>query len=248
MIGVWLVVDPDRERELRRRRLGARDRRHRGRLRAARGGLDAPPRARRGPRHDLGRAARDVPPRPARRQGGGRALPGAAAALGAARRTAPSSSSSRRRRRSSLVFSLPFAFVAADDGRDDVARVGGRGARARLDRGRDDGRHRSSPSGRATPRNKGKTARNGLWGWSRHPNYFFEWLHWVAWAVIALSSPYGWVAIVVPVLPARAALQGDRDPARPRRSRSAAAATTTGATRRRCSVFVPLPPKRSRAA
>ena len=62
------------------------------------------------------------------------------------------------------------------------------------------------------PANKGKTARNGLWGWSRHPNYFFEWLHWVAWAVIALSSPYGWVAIVVPVLPARAALQGDGDP------------------------------------
>jgi steroid 5-alpha reductase family enzyme len=39
----------------------------------------------------------------------------------------------------------------------------------------------------------------GLWNLSRHPNYFFEWLHWVAWAVIALGSPTGWVALVVPV-------------------------------------------------
>ena len=29
---------------------------------------------------------------------------------------------------------------------------------------------------RKNPENKGKTARGGLWGWSRHPNYFFEWV------------------------------------------------------------------------
>lgn len=28
----------------------------------------------------------------------------------------------------------------------------------------------------------------GLWRWSRHPNYFFEWLFWCAWPVIALST------------------------------------------------------------
>lgn len=27
--------------------------------------------------------------------------------------------------------------------------------------------------------------RTGLWKYSRHPNYFFEWLTWVAWAVLA---------------------------------------------------------------
>ncbi len=28
----------------------------------------------------------------------------------------------------------------------------------------------------------------GLWRWSRHPNYFFEWLYWCAWPVMALST------------------------------------------------------------
>ena len=40
---------------------------------------------------------------------------------------------------------------------------------------------------KADPANKGRTCRVGLWSVSRHPNYFFEWLHWVAWAVIELK-------------------------------------------------------------
>jgi steroid 5-alpha reductase family enzyme len=52
---------------------------------------------------------------------------------------------------------------------------------------------------RADPANAGKTCRAGLWNLSRHPNYFFEWLHWVGWSVIALGSPTGWVALFVPV-------------------------------------------------
>jgi steroid 5-alpha reductase family enzyme len=43
----------------------------------------------------------------------------------------------------------------------------------------------------------------GLWQWSRHPNYFFEWLLWVAYPVIAVDfagyNPYGWLAIPAPV-------------------------------------------------
>ena len=50
------------------------------------------------------------------------------------------------------------------------------------------------------PRNKGKTCQLGLWNYSRHPNYFFEWLIWMAWFVFALGSPYGWVAVICPVL------------------------------------------------
>lgn len=44
----------------------------------------------------------------------------------------------------------------------------------------------------------------GLWAWSRHPNYFFEWLGWCAWAVVAAdlsgSWPWGWAATVAPIL------------------------------------------------
>jgi len=40
----------------------------------------------------------------------------------------------------------------------------------------------------------------GLWRYSRHPNYFFEIVTWVGFAVAALALPFGWVAIVCPVL------------------------------------------------
>jgi len=32
----------------------------------------------------------------------------------------------------------------------------------------------------------------GLWGLSRHPNYFFEWLGWCAYALIAIGPDAGW--------------------------------------------------------
>lgn len=50
------------------------------------------------------------------------------------------------------------------------------------------------------PANRGKTCQMGLWNYSRHPNYFFEWLIWIAWFVFALASPYGWIAVICPLL------------------------------------------------
>lgn len=41
---------------------------------------------------------------------------------------------------------------------------------------------------RSRPENKGQTCRDGLWGWSRHPNYFFEWLLWCAYPVAAIGT------------------------------------------------------------
>lgn len=39
----------------------------------------------------------------------------------------------------------------------------------------------------------------GLWAWSRHPNYFFEWLMWIAFALLAVGpSLAGWLAIAGP--------------------------------------------------
>jgi len=42
----------------------------------------------------------------------------------------------------------------------------------------------------------------GLWSWSRHPNYFFEWFGWLAYPLMAIGLtgawPWGWVALSGP--------------------------------------------------
>jgi steroid 5-alpha reductase family enzyme len=45
---------------------------------------------------------------------------------------------------------------------------------------------------RDNPANKGQVCNAGLWRWSRHPNYFFEWFCWLAYPVIGLSLDYPW--------------------------------------------------------
>jgi steroid 5-alpha reductase family enzyme len=44
---------------------------------------------------------------------------------------------------------------------------------------------------RAKTWNHDRVCREGLWYFSRHPNYFFEWLHWWAYVVMAIGAP-GW--------------------------------------------------------
>jgi steroid 5-alpha reductase family enzyme len=53
---------------------------------------------------------------------------------------------------------------------------------------------------RANLENKGKICELGLWNYSRHPNYFFEWLVWVGFFVFALGSPLGCATIYCPAL------------------------------------------------
>ena len=50
------------------------------------------------------------------------------------------------------------------------------------------------------PANRGGVCDVGLWRYSRHPNYFFEWLVWIAYALFALPAPYGWIALAMPLL------------------------------------------------
>jgi steroid 5-alpha reductase family enzyme len=45
---------------------------------------------------------------------------------------------------------------------------------------------------RENPANKDRVCDAGLWRWSRHPNYFFEWFGWLAYPVIGLSFDYPW--------------------------------------------------------
>lgn len=53
---------------------------------------------------------------------------------------------------------------------------------------------------KSDPRNRGQVCRSGLWNYSRHPNYFFEWLIWVSFFLMALPAPHGWFAAVSPVI------------------------------------------------
>ncbi len=56
---------------------------------------------------------------------------------------------------------------------------------------------------RSDPSNRGKVCDEGLWAYSRHPNYFFEWLVWLAYVAIAIDPgggyPWGFAALVAPV-------------------------------------------------
>ena len=52
---------------------------------------------------------------------------------------------------------------------------------------------------RSRPENRGHTMRSGLWRYSRHPNYFFEWLHWFAYVLLAVGSPIAWLAWAGPL-------------------------------------------------
>ena len=57
---------------------------------------------------------------------------------------------------------------------------------------------------RADPANRGTICDAGLWGFSRHPNYFFEWLGWLAYPLIAIdlsgAYPWGWGALAGPAM------------------------------------------------
>jgi steroid 5-alpha reductase family enzyme len=52
------------------------------------------------------------------------------------------------------------------------------------------------------PAHAGQVCNVGLWRWSRHPNYFFEWLGWLAYPAIALSAayPWGWASLAAPAI------------------------------------------------
>jgi steroid 5-alpha reductase family enzyme len=54
---------------------------------------------------------------------------------------------------------------------------------------------------RQTAAHQGQVCDAGLWRWSRHPNYFFQWMGWLAYPLIAISPDYGWgsASLLAPV-------------------------------------------------
>jgi len=53
---------------------------------------------------------------------------------------------------------------------------------------------------RSDPNSKGRVCKRGLWRYSRHPNYFFEWIHWWAYVAFGALGPYGWATLGGPAL------------------------------------------------
>lgn len=92
---------------------------------------------------------------------------------------------------------------------------------------------------------KGQVCDVGLWSWSRHPNYFFEWCVWFGYAIHGLAFwPYGAIAIVPQALLLCSILFVTGIPPTENQSiRSRGDAYR--AYQARVSKFIPWPPKRS---
>lgn len=56
----------------------------------------------------------------------------------------------------------------------------------------------------AQPGNRARVCDVGLWSWSRHPNYFFEFFGWLAYPVIGIelsaAYPWGWATLIGPAI------------------------------------------------
>ena len=142
-----------------------------------------------------------------------------------------------------VFFSLPFAFVALDPvaGFGAVAWVGialwVTGNAGAIVSDRQLARWRSSPE------NEGRTARSGLWSWSRHPNYFFEWVTWCGNALVATTAPWGWIAWSVPAALLFLLFRVTGIPAT--EAQALRSRTDYADYQRTTSAFVPLPPRRA---
>jgi steroid 5-alpha reductase family enzyme len=90
--------------------------------------------------------------------------------------------------------------------------------------------------------NRGRVCDVGLWRYSRHPNYFFEWVIWIGFALLALPAPLGWLGMLAPAIIAYLLLKVTGIPLAEEQSlRSKGDAYRD--YQRRTSAFIPLPPR-----
>jgi steroid 5-alpha reductase family enzyme len=98
-----------------------------------------------------------------------------------------------------LVFALPFRLLAGHPA-ERIAAVQWAGlavvAVALVGEALAD---RQLEAHRRDPTQRGRTCRRGLWRFSRHPNYFCEWLVWCGIALVAAPTA-GWLAVVQPAV------------------------------------------------
>lgn len=93
------------------------------------------------------------------------------------------------------------------------------------------------------PANRGRIMREGLWAWTRHPNYFGESLAWWGLGVVALAVPGGWLAAVGPATITFLLVKVSGIPMLEAKH---AGEPAFEEYRRTTSAFVPLPPRRDR--
>jgi steroid 5-alpha reductase family enzyme len=91
----------------------------------------------------------------------------------------------------------------------------------------------------------GSVMDKGLWSWSRHPNYFFEWMVWLAYPVIVfdISVPWTWLSLVGPVMMFVLLRYGTGVPTL-EKTMLASRGDKFRDYQKRVSAFFPLPPKR----
>ncbi|MDP3175006.1 MAG: DUF1295 domain-containing protein [Phenylobacterium sp.] len=102
---------------------------------------------------------------------------------------------------------------------------------------------------KADPANKGRIADAGLWGWSRHPNYFFEWMGWLAYPVIAFdpANPWSALSLAAPLVMYLLLTRGSGLPPL-EASMLASRGQAYVAYQARVSAFFPLPPRKGTPA
>ena len=93
----------------------------------------------------------------------------------------------------------------------------------------------------ADPKNKGRLMTHGLWKYTRHPNYFGEATMWWGVFIIALSTPYGWLGLITPVVITYLLLFVSGVPMT---EKSFEGRPGWKAYKDRTSIFLPLPPKK----
>ena len=53
---------------------------------------------------------------------------------------------------------------------------------------------------KADPSNQGQTLMTGLWRYSRHPNYFFDWLFWWTFVLVSVPRDHLWINLIPPIV------------------------------------------------
>lgn len=98
------------------------------------------------------------------------------------------------------VFAVPFLVVALTPERPPPPAIAAAVTIWLLAVGGEAVADRQLANWRTIPANRGRTCRAGPWRYSRHPNYFFEWLHWWSYPLLAWGSPEWWLTLLGPAL------------------------------------------------